>query len=157
MIKTVKELLALVAGLVFLCAGVHFVHTEVMKARKYQQFVVVQGQVTAASLYQTDTNGSDKVFRADIDYAYVHDGKTLRGATPRDGADSVGNYQRSLYDRMLKARDRNTPIDVYVNPLNPEESTIDPTLRWSLILFGLVFAVSGFVVSALVVKTWMQR
>jgi hypothetical protein len=58
---------------------------------------------------------------------------------------------------MKKAQENDADIDVYINPSNPSESTIDPGIRWFFILFGVPLALMGVALGASMVMTWMQR
>ncbi|RZJ12593.1 MAG: DUF3592 domain-containing protein [Acidovorax sp.] len=72
------------------------------------------------------------------------------GGTEREGtrvglerpgaSDNIGDWHAQWHRRLQQAQARNEPITVYVNPSQPNQSLIDPSIRWRLQVFRLPFA-----------------
>ena len=90
--------------------------------------------------YRTSSGDSD-TFEAYADYQYSWNGHRYSGdrVSISSGADNIGDYQRDMGRRLIRAQQTGEPITVYVNPEQPGESIVDPSLRWGRLGFESIF------------------
>jgi hypothetical protein len=91
--------------------------------------------------YKTHRGDDSDNYEAYADYAYSYHGRdyTNSRVAIAAGADNIGNYQVDLGRRLSDVKNRGELVDIYVNPVNPQDSVIDRDLRWSLIGFKSIF------------------
>ncbi len=54
------------------------------------------------------------------------------------GSDNLSDYWQELYQRLYRDRVENRSVAL-VNPSDPSQALLDRTLRWSSVMFGLIF------------------
>ena len=76
-------------------------------------------------------------------YHYEIDGRSYVGRRVgiSGGADSFGDHQREVGQRLKRAFEQGEPITVHVNPEEPGDSVHAPVFRWRLAGVMLVIAV----------------
>lgn len=47
-------------------------------------------------------------------------------------------YQKNMYDRLLAAQENHRPVELWVDPDNPENAVHDRSIRWERSLTYLV-------------------
>jgi len=116
-------------------AGANLVDTWQMK-----QWVQVQGTLTRAG-YETHSGDDSDTYEAYADYTYVVNGQQYSNDRVgiSAGADNIGDYQQDMGRYLSGIRNRGENIVIFVNPDNPSDSIIDPTVRWGMIGFKSIF------------------
>ncbi len=108
---------------------------------------------------KVDHDDDGTTYRVVCSYTYVFNDATYQsdrvGLT--GGSDNIGSWHQDTYDRLKHHRDaiESEPLSCWVNPTNPAEAVLDRSLRKSLLLFNLLFAVAFGGVSVVVV--WFGR
>ena len=122
---------------------------ELIEAAEMRSWYPVQAELVDAGT--TRHTGSDSTtYEAHATYRYFYNGRYYTGTrvSIAKGADNIGDYQESMGVRLKRAKDSGEPITVYVDPDQPTNAIIDPTLRWGMVafkgVFGLVFGGVGF-------------
>jgi hypothetical protein len=87
--------------------------------------------------------GSKGTARVTARFTYEYDGLTFTGSRIGivDISDNIGDWQRTQFDYLRNAKERQQPIQVWVDPITPARSVVDRELRWGLLAFMLPFAV----------------
>ena len=62
------------------------------------------------------------------------------GWTPQAGADNVGDWQERWFQTLHQAQQQGRLITVWVNPAQPSQALVDPSIRWRFQIFRLPFA-----------------
>ena len=113
-------------------------------------------QLTSAG-YTTNPGDDSNTYEAYAEYSYQYFGQTFSGnrVSLSSGSDNIGDYQQDTGRLLSNAMSRNESITVWVNSDNPNESIIDPTLRWGLLGFKSIFLfVFGGVGLGLLIVIW---
>ena len=119
-------------------------------------WVPVEASLTSSG-YRTNRGDDSDTYEAYATYTYNYLGQNFVGDRVglNNGADNIGDYQQDTGRQLANAQSRGETITVWVNPDNPAESIIDPSLRWGLIGFKLIFLfVFGGVGLGLLVAVW---
>ena len=113
-------------------------------------------QLTSAG-YTTNYGDDSNTYEAYAEYSYQYFGQTFSGdrVGVYSGSDNIGDYQQDTGRQLSNAMSRKEPITVWVNPDSPNESIIDPTLRWGLLGFKSIFLfVFGGIGLGLLIVIW---
>ena len=91
--------------------------------------------------YNSKSGDNSTTYEAYAQYTYQFRGQEFTNdrVAIAGGADNIGEYQRDMGRKLSSAFSRREPITVFVDPDNPRDAIIDPTLRWGLIGFKSVF------------------
>ena len=121
-------LISLVAGLLLL--------DDITSVADMKDWVAVPAKVNAGGVDVDDTGDSESR-RAFAEYEYEYEGKTYHGDRVNIyvGSTSVGDYQREMGQRFAQAELEGTPIEIFVDPANPEESIVDREMSWGRLIF----------------------
>ncbi len=116
------------------------ISTHLFEAREMQHWAPVQATLSAAG-YETHPGDDSYTYEAFAHYHYSYGGQDFSAnrVAITDGADNIGDYQQNLGRRLENAMARGQAVVVYVNPEQPSESIIDPSLRWGLLGFKAIF------------------
>ncbi len=112
----------------------------------------VQAEVLSAEL-KTHHSSDGATYEVQARYRYQVAGKAYEGTRvgldARGNSDNIDDWPRQWAGRLQSAQARGLGITVLVNPHDPSQSLIDPSIRWSLqifrIPFALVFTLVGLV------------
>ena len=129
-----------------------------------QAYVAVPGKVMSSSLDRSTSSEGGVTYRAMAQFYYDYQGQqylstrvNLLGA----GRDNVGSYQQDMYEQLNHARSNSAPVTLLVNPLHPEQAVYDRTIRWSLtlvmLLFALVFILVGIFAWWMIWRIWRNK
>ncbi|MGW8389501.1 DUF3592 domain-containing protein [Pseudoduganella sp. HUAS MS19] len=81
-------------------------------------------------------------------FRYTFEGRQYIGgqASFYNTPERRGGYQDQLYDKLSDFRQRQSVVDVWLDPHHPERAVYDPTLTWETTIWSLPFAVlfTGF-------------
>ena len=145
-------------GLPFFAVGVFMlwsIGSIFYNSVRMQSWTPVQATVTDGG-YRTNGGDSD-TWKAWAEYHYDWFGVPRYGnrVSISSMADNIGNYQQETGQRLAEAARQGTPVTVYVNPDAPDESIVDPGVRWGMIGFRLIFVVVfGGVGGGLIFFAW---
>lgn len=93
-----------------------------------------------------------------IEYTYEVDGVEYEGSAfflPMARHDLNANYARQLAYRIAVAYDKDEPIDVYYNPVQPEQAVLDISHPAKLTLFiGFVIFLLALHLTVMVIHWW---
>ena len=93
-----------------------------------------------------------------VRYRYQFDGGRYKGtrASISERPDNIGDFQQRLGGWLRDAMNTESPVQIWVNPRNPAESTVDRSLRLRLLVNTLVWALAccgiGLLMPAMVVR-----
>lgn len=91
--------------------------------------------------YETHPGDDSNTYEAYADYSYSYNGRDYRNdrVAISGGGDNIGEFQRRTGRRLESALRRGDTVTAHVNPENPSDSLLDPTLRWELLGFKSIF------------------
>lgn len=121
------------------------ISSHLYDAWQMQNWVPVDATLHQAG-YETHSGDDSNTYEAHADYSYTFNGRLYfnNRVSIAGGADNIGDYQQDLGRLLSSAMSRGQTIVVVVNPENPAEAIIDPSLRWGLLGFkGIFFLVFG--------------
>ena len=103
----------------------------------------VQAQVLGTELqHNSDSDGT--TYRVRARYRYEFAGRsyvgTRVGLDSTDTADNISDWHQRWHAQLQGAQAREQAITILVDPRNPAQSLIDPSIRWQMQLFRLPFA-----------------
>ena len=132
------------------------VSNTIYSAWEMQHWAQVEARLITAG-YETHSGDDSDTHQAYARYSYSYDGGLYTGdrVTIAGGADNIGDYQTDM-GRALSARfAQGQSVTIWVNPEDPLQSIIDPSIRWGLIGFKSIFLfVFGGVGLGLLVFLW---
>lgn len=113
-------------------------------AWQVRQWQPVAAQVLSAELRQQRSRSGTTTRAIDTRYRYQFNGVshegTRVGLEMHEVADNIGDWHEQWFSRLQQAQAVSRPVTVYVNPGNPAQSLLDPSIRWRLQIFRLPFA-----------------
>lgn len=85
--------------------------------------------------------GDSTTYKAKAEYAYEYQGReyTNNKVGITAGHDNIGNYHKNMSRRLKRAASNKTPVNLWIDPANPQNSVLDRNIRWELLLFKMVF------------------
>ncbi len=103
--------------------------------------VAVPAQIVSLSL----DRGSKGVIGARVRYSYTYGGtryasEQINKQVSPNSRDNVGDWQRSWYDQLNRAKSEGGAITAWVNPSDPADAVLDNNVRWSMVWFAVPFA-----------------
>lgn len=130
---------AILFGLIFGGVGIGVLVFAVVPAAhdawRMQSWVQVPAELLHVEL--AHSSDSDSVtYQARARYRYMYHDRTYTGERVgiHGGYDNVGRWQHDTYQAL-----RRSPLSVWVNPQQPDESIFDRSIRWGLMTFWFVF------------------
>ena len=121
-----------------------------------QQWVQVEARLITAG-YETHSGDDSDTYEVYARYSYSYGGGLYTGdrVTIAGGGDNIGDYHTDMGSALSAKLARKQPVTVWVNPDEPSQSIIDPSIRWGLIGFKSIFVfVFGGVGLGLLVFLW---
>jgi hypothetical protein len=116
------------------------ISSDVFDTWQMQDWQSVEARLSNAG-YETHSGEDSDTYEAFAVYSYRYQGGEYTndriGLT--DGADNIGDYQADIGRRLSDTWSRGEPINIYVNPVAPQDSVIDRNLRWGMIGFRAIF------------------
>lgn len=114
--------------------------TSLIDASKMKQWARVDATLHRAG-YESHSGDDSTTYEAYAEYSYSYGGQTYVNDRVglSDGADNIGDYQQDTGSRLSIAMQRGQQVMVYVNPEQPADSIIDPSVRWGLLGFKSIF------------------
>jgi hypothetical protein len=130
--------------------------SNLIDAWQMQQWTPVDAVLHRAG-YETHSGDDSDTYKAYAEYSYAYGGQTYLNdrVAISGGGDNIGDYQQDLGRRLGGVMGRGESVTVYVNPADPSDSIIDPTIRWGLLGFkAIFFLVFGGVGLGLMIATF---
>ncbi len=141
----------------FLKQGFHIIQkTQLASAWSEHHAVINKIDVVVRS---TGSSSRGTSYGIMINYKYLFDGKEYFGDTFNYSYPLVG-WLKAEAEIERKRYDQKEIIKIYVNPLDPSESVVQPHMRgkvWQPIIFGIVFAMLPFILLYYFIKTPLPR
>ena len=125
-------------------------------AWQMQNWAQVEARLITAG-YETHSGDDSDTYEVYARYTYSYNGGIYTGDRVgiASGADNIGDYQTDTGNALSALLARSQPVTVRVNPEDPSQSIIDPTVRWGLLGFKSIFLfVFGGVGLGLLIFTW---
>ena len=120
-------------------------------AAKAKKWPVVQGKIVQSEVEEfegkTDSGRSQTMYRSRISYTYRYNSIDYRGGNQTSGAQVVSNME-GFAKRALARYPRGKTVQVWVNPQNPSEATLDPSAHFVWIIWLSAIAILGVAVYA---------
>lgn len=109
---------------------------------RMRQWQPAPAQVESVRLHKGGTARGGTYYAAVVRYRYQAKGAYYTGTRAAvDGSgDSWRSFHEQLADRLHNAQRKGTPVQVWVNPVNPAESVVDRSLRVGPLVLNLVIA-----------------
>jgi hypothetical protein len=124
-------------------------------------YVAAMAQVESLERFKHLTSKKVQMFRTKATFRYTFEGRQYLGGTVSfyDTAERPGGSQDRLYDQLNAARQRQSAVEVWLDPRHPERAVHDRTLVWNDALLGLVFAImfNGFGLGAWILLFHLWR
>ncbi len=145
---------ALLFGVGGLLVIVLAVATSARRAAEVSDWQPVSVQVREVRLQTYDDSDAVSLHAR---YTYQVGGREFEGRAIglHDGADNIGGWHQTWFDRLDDARRREAPVAGWFNPAHPEQALLDRRVRWELIGFRSIFAL--MVVAVGVAAGWAFR
>ncbi len=134
----------MIFGGIFAAVGLGFLFLQtipsLLEAHEMKSWTPIQARVMSANLDVSKSDDST-TYKVTGSYRYYWNEKSYTGSkiSIHSGHDNIGSYHQDTYYALNLARRTNQDVTVYVNPANPNESIYDRHVRWSLMIFGLMF------------------
>jgi hypothetical protein len=127
---------ALIFGLLFAGGGL-FIFSETALPTWNSWYAMHSWEPDNAQLLEVSGNESQTLAR----YRYHFNGNWYQGdrVYVAEFNDNIGSYHADLLDRLRNQFHENGIIQIWVNPVDPQQSVIDRNMRW-----GLFALMSGF-------------
>ncbi len=93
--------------------------------------------------YETRSGDDSETYEAYAEYRYRFQLQEYAGNRVgiNSGADNIGDYQQDIGRTLRAAKARGEKIVVFVDPDEPSASIVDPSVRWGLAGFKLIFVI----------------
>jgi len=130
------------AGIGLAAAG--WIVSDFWQWRQMQSWVATPATLVEAGLEGGRHRKRGSSVRATARYRYQFGGKQYQGdrVAIYTGRDNIGSYQQDRADELEKIEAGARQLTCYVNPYAPAEAVLFRDLRWGMLLFKGVFAVT---------------
>ena len=116
---------------------------SVVEWRQMQSWPQVDAQLYSAEL--VSSRGDDSTtYRVDAHYSYHFGGRNYdsRRVGIMEGSDNIGDFHQVVAGRLEDALRTGTPVPAWVNPANPADAVLNRDMRWDMLAFKGVFALT---------------
>jgi hypothetical protein len=144
--KAVLTLFALLFGVAFTLGGILGGILPLYQQGKNwwaaRSYVPLAAQVEAVDLAERRGSKGSTSYLVKASFSYEYQGRhyTAQRATFSDNADNIGDFHQRVHQQLLDAQQLQLPVQLWVDPMRPEDSVYDRTIRWQMLLFHLPFA-----------------
>jgi hypothetical protein len=116
------------------------ISSHIYDAWRMQDWIAVDATLHRAG-YETHSGDDSNTYEAYAEYSFTHNGQVYSNnrVAIASGADNIGDYQQDLGRRLSGAMSRGENIVVVINPAEPGQAVVDPSLRWGLLGFKAIF------------------
>lgn len=144
-------------------AGLHPMYRQFSGWWQATSYVPVSAHVVSAEL-ESHPGRKGTAYRALAEFSYEYQGRSYlsHGVNlSAGGGDNIGTYQQDTYERLKQARDYSMPVTLWVNPRQPGQAVYDRTIRWTLMIalipFAVLFPAVGVGACWLIWRLWRTR
>lgn len=144
-------------------AGLHPMYKQFSGWWQATSYVPVLAHVVSAEL-ESHRGNKSTTYRALAEFSYEYQGQRYlsHGVNlSAGGGDNIGTYQQDTYERLKQARDYSMPVTLWVNPRQPGQAVYDRTIRWTLMIalipFAVLFPAVGVGACWLIWRLWRTR
>lgn len=139
-----RPVLTLLCMGVMMACGVVPIVLAVRMAWSARTWVETPIEVVDAGLHSSESGDEGAIVsEARATYRYRFGGFTYAGnriGVHLQAADNIGGWQRRWAQTLATHDGSDPPLTAWVDPDHPENAVLDPSLRWSLLLFHACFA-----------------
>ncbi len=150
--KPQKSWLGVVFGVLFALGGAVSLYVTAFKPIvsyiSTSGWVEVPASIISVKLKRYHDDSTTYKVEARYTFEYNNDHYSSDRVSLSTGDDSIGDYWQNLF-KEIKHHHSQNEVSAFVNPKDPEQSVLDRTLRWKVILSGasaalIFFGVAGF-------------
>lgn len=129
MLRIISVIFGLIFGGVFAGAGIFASSQTVLPMYLSWSEAKSWQPVSAQILSVTSTNSS-----VSAKYTYAFRGELFQNDRVylADFSDNIGSYHSKLYSKLHRSKQSGAAVEVWVNPIRPNESVLDRSMRWGL-------------------------
>lgn len=144
--KTATIAFSLVFAIPFLSVGIFSTYMALSMLYGWQQartWEPVPAEILAVRL-DTHYGRKSTTYELKARYRYQYHGRSYestRVGFSGSGADNIGSWQEDWHDILQQAREEGRPVQVWIDPAQPEEAVIDRSVRWAKFLFLMPFVI----------------
>jgi len=122
---------------------IFMVYPEVSDWINSQSWQPVEAKLMAAKL-ESNSSSDSTTYKATASYQYFYGGQgyTNNRVALSTEADNIGSFQEGLGRQLEHSFQQQRPIQVWVNPENPQQAVINRDLRWGLLSIKMIFVVA---------------
>lgn len=156
-------LFALSFALMFIGGGVAsgaMLYLQMRDAWVARTYVSVPAQVESVRLDERSSKKDGTRYLTIAEFSYTFEGLPYQGRRvnfDRTAEDSK-SYQKNMYAQLLAAQASHRPVELWVDPGNPEISVHDRTIRWekslTYLIAGSIFMFIGAKVLLFLYRGW---
>ncbi|WP_028103524.1 DUF3592 domain-containing protein [Pseudoduganella violaceinigra] len=123
-------------------------------------YVAVPAQIATLELVKRVARKGGPSYWTKASFQYTVNGRQFTGgrASYYDSPELPGGFQDQLRHRLEDARQRQLPVDIWLDPDHPEQAVYDRTLCWDSALWQLplaiLFPAVGFGALAAIIHIW---
>lgn len=127
-----------------------------------RSYVPVSAQVESVVLDQQSSRkgGTTYLTRAEFSYTFQGSPYVSRRVNFSRTSDDSKSYHQSMYAHLLAAQANQRPVELWVDPSNPESSVHDRSVRWDMsltyLIVGSIFTFIGVKVLAFLYRGWRR-
>lgn len=159
--RLIVSLFVLSFALMFVGGGVvsgAMLYLQMRESWLARSYVPVPALVGSVVLDQSFINHEDRRYRTEAEFSYTFEGRPYvsRRVSFNSTEDELVTYQKNMYDRLLAAQESHRPVELWVDPDNPENAVHDRSILWGRSLTYLVVG-SLFMFIGIKVLTFLYR
>ncbi|MCB0323618.1 MAG: DUF3592 domain-containing protein [Bdellovibrionales bacterium] len=139
--------------------GAYLLLSTIWKAVEAGSWTPVPARIVSTELTSHRIDDST-TYQVLAQYEYQVQVKTFTGerVTLHGGADNIGSFHQDAFQVLDRHRQSGEPFTAYVNPLDPSEAILYPSVRFGmLLLYGVFAATFGGVGIGGLVGVWYYR
>jgi len=112
--------------------------------RKASQWVETPAYILESHLETNEDSDGSTTYQATARYRYSFDDRNYEGERVSlfGGADNIGDFHQRAYSELSRYVGGEQPFRCYVNPQDPSQALLYREMRWGMLAFYLLFAVT---------------
>lgn len=152
-------------ALLFIYGGVTsgtLLYLQMRDAWAAKSYVPVPAQVESVRLEEYSSKKAGTRYRTIADFSYTFEGRLYQSHRVdfNRTTDDSKSYQKTMYEHLLAAQMNHRPVELWVDPGNPEQSVHDRTIRWDMtltyLLVGSICMFIGIKVLIFLYRGWRR-
>jgi hypothetical protein len=119
------------------------VYPELVEWTNVKSWQPAQATLQTAKL-KINRSSKNTTYKATATYQYFYNGQgyTNNRVALFTEADNIGSFQEQLGRQLEDSFQRQRPIQVWVNPDDPQQAVIDRDMRWGLLSVKMIFVIA---------------